>query len=63
MMDKSETQAALGQTHNGQARHRQYWDKTHNEHTRATGIIGTRHIMDKSETEEILRQDTQWTNQ
>jgi hypothetical protein len=65
-MDKPVTQAALGKntqwtgqrhrqywdkTQNGQTRQRQYWDKTQNEHTRTTGIIGTKHIMDKSETE------------
>jgi hypothetical protein len=44
-------------------RHRQYWEKTQNEHTRTTGIIGTRLIMVKPETPAVLRQDTWWINQ
>jgi hypothetical protein len=59
-MDKPETQTVLGQytewTNQTQVilrqdirwtnqRHMQYWDRTQNEHTRTTGIIGTRISM------------------
>jgi hypothetical protein len=34
-----------------------------NGQTRETGSIETRHIMDKTETEAVLRKDTEWRNQ
>ena len=52
-MVKPETHAVLRQdTYWTNQRHRQYWEKTHNEHTRTTSIIGTRYIMDKPETQQ-----------
>jgi hypothetical protein len=38
--------------------YRQYWDKIQIGQTRDTGSIGTRHIMDKPETQTVLGRDT-----
>ena len=54
-MDKRETQAVLGRDIEwADQSHKKHWDKTHNGQARDTGSIGTRHRMDRPESQEAL---------